>query len=189
MFSMAGTISVDETGDRAREHAHVPWIWPAGTRRLLAGTVIAAALLLAAQGGGANPGPAAAPILRVDLNTAPPQVLSALPHVGPALLRHVVLAREARPLDSLEDARRRVRGLGASTIAGLAPHLRFDSTAGPFINDSRNSTGERPDTGPQAARRKTTRLRKSIPASPHPRLVARSSGADALSEKSIAHHE
>jgi competence protein ComEA len=67
----------------------------------------------------------AAPDLIVDPNTAPPEVFGALPKVGPALLRHLLAARETCRFDSVDDLDRRVRGIGPSTLAALRPHLRI----------------------------------------------------------------
>ena len=52
-------------------------------------------------------------------------MLGALPHVGPSLVKKLVEQREVRPFASIEDLRRRVRGLGPATMARLAPHLRI----------------------------------------------------------------
>src|SRR5512135_1697695 len=76
-------------------------------------TVAAAVLalgLLAVSHSAAPADPAApAPDLVVDPNTAPPEVLGALPKVGPVLLRHLLAARAERPFRSLDDMDRRVR--------------------------------------------------------------------------------
>jgi competence protein ComEA len=64
-------------------------------------------------------------VLVVDPNSAPPEVLGALPHVGGALVKKIVEQREIGPFQSLGDLRRRVRGLGPATLARLAPHLRI----------------------------------------------------------------
>jgi hypothetical protein len=70
-----------------------------------------------------NTGFVAMPGLRLDPNTVPPQVLTALPHIGSALADRWVKEREERPFRSLEDARERVRGLGAATIEQIAPYF------------------------------------------------------------------
>ncbi|HKI17503.1 MAG TPA: helix-hairpin-helix domain-containing protein, partial [Isosphaeraceae bacterium] len=112
----------------------MPPIWPVGPRRVLAATVIAAALGLAVESRAVDPPPGdgivAAPKLKLDPNTAPPQVLGALPQVGPTLVRQLVLARQDRPLTSLDDLRGRVRGLGPATLDQLAPYLRLEPAAG-----------------------------------------------------------
>ena len=41
--------------------------------------------------------PRKARALRLDPNTVPPEVLTALPHVGPSLVNRWVTAREERP--------------------------------------------------------------------------------------------
>jgi hypothetical protein len=89
--------------------------------------VVAAALSLGFGSGAEEEsrGKAAAemPSLRLDPNTVPPQVLTALPHVGSALVDRWVKAREERPFRSLEDARARVRGFGAATLEQVAPYF------------------------------------------------------------------
>jgi len=73
----------------------------------------------------ANPRGSDVPLLRVDPNTAPPQVLGTLPGVGPTLRKAIVEAREQALFKSAQDMDRRVRGIGKKTIDNLTPHLRF----------------------------------------------------------------
>src|SRR5262249_44683862 len=109
--------------------AHLPCLWPMGARGLLIVLALIAALGLrfASHSLGSAPRRAyqVAPILVIDPNTAPPSVLGALPHVGPALVKKLVEQREIRPFDSTDDLRRRVRRFGPVTLARLAPHLRI----------------------------------------------------------------
>ena len=63
--------------------------------------------------------------LRVDANTAPPQVLMALPALGPARVKAIERARSEAPLHSIADLQRRVKGIGPVISQGLAPYLRF----------------------------------------------------------------
>lgn len=65
--------------------------------------------------------------LQLDVNTTPPAVLNALPGIGPVRTRAIVEARRARPLESLDEMDRRVRGIGPATIRAIRPYLRFDS--------------------------------------------------------------
>ena len=101
-------------------------------RFIVVAAVVAASLGLGFAGsGGEEPRKSVAaemPGLHLDPNTVPPQVLTALPHVGSALVERWVQAREERPFRSLEDAGARVRGLGAATLEQLAPY--FDVPAG-----------------------------------------------------------
>ena len=103
--------------------------WPVGVRGLLTALGMLAALALRAAdrdlGLGSHAAYKPAPVLVLDPNTAPPAVLGALPHVGPSLVRKLVEQREVRPFSSIEDMRRRVRGLGPATMARLALHLRI----------------------------------------------------------------
>jgi len=115
-----------QAGNPPRREA-VTWPWPVGARAVLAGAVILAVVVpsVASLFNGSSSGGAfiAAPELVVDPNRAPERVLAALPHVGPTLVRELVLARNDRPFSSLEDAQDRVRGLGPATLARIAPYL------------------------------------------------------------------
>jgi competence protein ComEA len=56
----------------------------------------------------------------LDLNTASPAELEALPGIGPALAKAIVAERAAGgPFRSLEDLRRRVRGVGPRVLEAL----------------------------------------------------------------------
>ena len=61
----------------------------------------------------------------LDPNTASPQALEALPHLGPTLARRIAEARADGPFRSLDDVRARVRGIGPVTLARIAPHLQI----------------------------------------------------------------
>jgi competence protein ComEA len=65
------------------------------------------------------------PKLILDPNTAPPEILTALPGLGPGLVRNWIAAREERPFRSLDDLERRVRGIGPATLARIAPYLEI----------------------------------------------------------------
>lgn len=103
--------------------------WPLRVRLLLIVVTMTGAVGLRTASlrlGRENRGPfRAAPVLMLDPNSAPPEVLEALPHVGGALVKKIVEQREIRPFQSLGDLRHRVRGLGPATLARLAPHLRI----------------------------------------------------------------
>jgi DNA uptake protein ComE-like DNA-binding protein len=96
--------------------------------------------------------------LRLDPNTVPPEVLTALPHVGASLVDRWVKAREERPFRSLEDARARVRGLGVATLGQIAPYFEFPE-AGRI--DVAGATSQK--TGLPAAKRRIARKQKSAP--------------------------
>jgi competence protein ComEA len=108
-----------------------PWGWNVAARYLLllGATSGAMGLLTAAppQGGTLS----RAPTLQVDPNTAPPEVLGALPRIGPVLARAITVERQRAPFRSLDDLDRRVRRIGPATITALRPHLRFDPTERP----------------------------------------------------------
>lgn len=107
------------------------WGWPQPARHMLAALSILTALglgsasLLTTRPDEAR---APAPQLEVDLNTAPAQVLSTLPQVGPALVDRILASRHQQPLASLADARARIAGLGSATVAHIAPHVSTDPT-------------------------------------------------------------
>lgn len=178
MSSMPGPIWVDQEGDLASGREGMPWIWPSGARGLLAALVIAAALGLAmASHGVPEPGRELkkAPDLLIDLNTVPPGVLETLPHVGQSLIRQIVAARAIRPITSLDDAGRRIRGLGPSTLAQIAPYLRFEPSGPASVADLATAVESRPGANPRSSGRKTTRSRKPKSAATlQPRLVSRS---------------
>jgi competence protein ComEA len=77
--------------------------------------------------------PVAAPTLVVDVNTAPAEVLVALPKLGPTLAGRIVEARREAPFRSFHDIDSRVRGIGPATIAALQPHLRIGPSAAPNL--------------------------------------------------------
>jgi hypothetical protein len=111
--------------------------------------------------------------LRLDPNTVPPEVLTALPHVGASLVDRWVKAREERPFRSLEDAQARVRGLGVATLGQIAPYFDFAEGGTIEVAGARSQKANRP-----AAKRGTARRRKSArseaEAVAQPRLAASS---------------
>jgi len=116
------------------------------SRFVVAGAVAVAAIVLgffAEQPRDVVPGKARA--LRLDPNTVPPGVLTALPHVGPSLVNRWVTAREERPFRSLEDVRARVRGLGVATLGQIAPYFAFPE--GGEIDAARSTGSELKPTG------------------------------------------
>jgi hypothetical protein len=109
--------------------------------------------------------------LRLDPNTVPPEVLTALPHVGASLVGRWVTAREERAFHSLEDARARVRGLGPATLGQIAPYFEFPDGGTPEMSGSASQKTDRP-----AAKRRIVRRQKPAPrkaeAVGQPRLAA-----------------
>jgi Helix-hairpin-helix motif len=182
MSSTHSQGAIQHVGDPASCREVMRWVWPAGTRGVLAVLVIAAALGLvgASQslpGVGAPIVPA--PDLRIDVNTVPPTVLGTLPHFGQTLVRHIIAARDTRPIESLEDAGSRVRGLGPVTLAQIGPYLRFEPAVGPGGEDSGGDMADGPAAKPAAPRKKTpARSRKKKLAPPQPHLVARADQAE-----------
>ncbi|MDG3008010.1 ComEA family DNA-binding protein [Paludisphaera mucosa] len=101
-----------------------PGPWSAAGRALLTASALAAGLAMLAVAPARHARPARAPVLVVDVNAVPVEVLSALPSVGPALAREIVERRAEAPFLSLSDLARRARGVGPVTLARLARHLR-----------------------------------------------------------------
>jgi competence protein ComEA len=103
------------------------WGWTAPVRHWLttAGALGALGLIVSTRGAGSAQPIDPAPCLIVDPNTAPPVVLAALPHLGPAMVGRIVAQRERAPFRSLEDLDARVRGIGPATAASLRPFLRI----------------------------------------------------------------
>jgi hypothetical protein len=154
------------------------WNWPIEARCVLAAAVVAGALGLAVADRSVPRSPeeiVSAPHLSLDVNTAPPRVLETLPHVGQALVRQLVAAREVRPLASLDDAGDRVRGLGPVTRAQIAPYLRFEPSAQPGLGDPESRLVDPSGVGsPPAGRTATARSRKRKSVPYQPKLVSRS---------------
>jgi competence protein ComEA len=181
--------------ENSPRHAAVTWPWPIGARGVLAGLVLFAAMGLALASRFDPPSSVAtfivAPELAVDPNTVPARVLTALPHVGPSLVRSWAAARDDRPFSSLDDAERRVRGLGPATLIQIAPYLRFETSTqseGPRIA---SSSSDRVFGKPQSTRRKSARSKSPRQAtkSSRPGLVAQSSDLEAQRQVSIARHD
>jgi competence protein ComEA len=111
----------------------VAWPWTIDVRRFLAfATLLAGLALLTIERGARSESEGAvrlAPDLIVDLNSAPAEVFSALPGIGPKLAAQIVEARRESPFVSLDDLDRRTRGIGPATVARLAPHLRIEPAA------------------------------------------------------------
>jgi len=104
------------------------WGWTAATRLWLSivGTLSVLTLIALGAGDASHRSAPPAPHLVVDPNTAPPAVLSALPHLGPAMVKRIVAAREKTPLRSLDDLDTRVRGIGPATLESLRPFFQFE---------------------------------------------------------------
>jgi competence protein ComEA len=180
MSSTPGAGPPDGEVDDAPNRARVSPVWPVGQRVVLTAAVLAAALALVVAGRSADraQGDAieSAIVLKLDPNSAPPQVLGALPHVGPSLVRKLALARQIRPLTSLEDVRRRVRGVGPATLAQIAPFLTFDSVTQSTVDQATRERASLPSKKQRATIRKQSRSPKPA-ATPAPtKLVARSTG-------------
>jgi hypothetical protein len=148
-----------------------------GPRRVVAALVFAAALGLGIASRSAAPGPARenlrAPELHLDPNTAPPEVLAALPHVGPKLVREWMKARSEGRFSSLEDAQSRVMGLGSATLGQIAPYLAFETTGRESPTMVAGLAADPPAVKPKAARRRKSRARTPVETAPPTQLVAR----------------
>jgi competence protein ComEA len=110
---------------------HPLWGWTPAARLWLSSAGVIAGVGLIALGGvrGSDLSIPPPPRLVVDPNTAPPAVLAALPHLGPAMIKRIVAARERTPFQSLDDLNARVRGIGPATFGSLSPFLQLDRPA------------------------------------------------------------
>jgi hypothetical protein len=105
------------------------WGWSTRTRRivLIAFAVLALAVFALSTELRTRRRPHPVDVrLVIDLNTAPPAVLMALPRLGPVLVDRIVKERQARPFRSLADFDDRVKGIGPVTVAAIAPYVRFE---------------------------------------------------------------
>ena len=104
-------------------------IWSIQARGALAALGLLASLGVLASGWSSRTGSEMPtqppPRLVLDPNTAPPEILTALPGLGPGLVRNWIRAREERPFQSLDDLERRVRGIGPAIMARIAPFLEI----------------------------------------------------------------
>ena len=147
-----------EQGSGPRGRGAFRWTWPVGVRVMLAAVMLISGLALRLKifwrGIDSATAFRPAPDLVIDPNTAPASVLEALPHLGPSLVNRLIAEREVRPFESMEDLRRRVRGLGPATMGRLGPYLRI----------------ERPSV-PVARRGESTMEPSMVPAQGAPRLA------------------
>jgi competence protein ComEA len=93
--------------------------------RSRAAAVAVAVLLLALAAGRARAGKAVAGV--VNLNTAPAEVLSLLPGVGPSKAAAILSYRKRRPFRTVDELVR-IKGIGRKMVRRLRPHLAI---AGP----------------------------------------------------------
>jgi hypothetical protein len=140
-------------------------------RFLLLAVVVAGALLLGFGGGGGEGSRhmvvGELPGLHLDPNTVPPQVLSALPHFGAALVDRWVKAREEQPFESLEDARSRVRGLGPATLEQIGQYFELPDSRRQVVESMVSHEAGGPRTPLRTASRKkpgSTKKRAAQPA-------------------------
>ncbi len=141
----------------------LPWSWPTGARMLLAVLALAVGLGLmrASWDVCSSSEPiTVAPKLVLDANTAPPQILAALPHIGPALANRLVEARNARPFASLNDLGDRVRGVGPVTLARIAPYLHFETAFGSLTKPLAGVDDVPLSVKPKSSRNRTTRTKR-----------------------------
>jgi competence protein ComEA len=93
--------------------------------RALAPSVVVLALVVGGAAGVARAGKAVDGV--VNLNTAPPEILSLLPGVGPAKAAEIAGYRKKRPFRTVDELVR-IKGIGRKMVRRLRVHL---AVAGP----------------------------------------------------------
>ena len=108
----------------------------------------------------------------VNLNTAPTEVLSLLPGVGPAKAAAIVLYRRRRPFRTVDELVR-IKGIGRKMVRRLRPHL---AVAGPTTATPAQSQAD--VLGPPAVPKPAPPAHPTAaPRCPPPRLLIRASHA------------
>jgi competence protein ComEA len=102
-------------------------------------------VLLVFPAGRAHAGKAIAGV--INLNTAPPEVLSLLPGVGPAKAAAILTYRKRRPFRTVDELVR-IKGIGRKMVRRLRPHLAI---AGPTTAAAAPSGPETPEIPTPAA--------------------------------------
>jgi hypothetical protein len=77
----------------------------------------------------------------IDVNSAPAEQLEILPRIGPSLAKRIVEERAKGPFRSVDDLRKRVKGIGAVTAASLKNYL-----VPPTIDSPRRTLQETPSS-------------------------------------------
>ena len=62
---------------------------------------------------------------KVNINTAPSEILQTLPGIGPALAERIIAYREATPFEATEEIKK-VSGIGEATYEKLADLITVD---------------------------------------------------------------
>lgn len=109
--------------------------------------------------------------LRLDPNKVPPEVLTALPHVGTSLVDRWVKAREEHPFRTEADAQARVRGLGSATFEQISPYFKFPVGEQLSVKEPARLATDRPPPKPRTARRQKSAPAKAV-AKEQPQLAA-----------------
>ena len=171
------TQPIPDDSPSGRRGPVVPWSWPRGARVLLGILSMVVSMVLTIVSRDVRPSDEplpAIPDLVLDPNTAPPRALTALPHIGPALVQRLVEARNERPFASLDDLGDRIRGIGPVTLARIAPYLHIEaaSLSGPTSENLATSEGVKPGRKRKASLRKPMRMAMPAPTPLPSRLAA-----------------
>jgi len=110
----------------------------------------------------------------VNLNTAPAELLSLLPGVGPAKAGAIVIYRNRRPFRTVDELVR-IQGIGRKMVRRLRPHL---AVAGPTTAAAAQTVGSVP-APPAAARPAMPAHPTGAPRCPPPRPLIRAPHATA----------
>jgi competence protein ComEA len=108
----------------------------------------------------------------VNLNTAPPEILSLLPGIGPAKVELILAYRRRRPFRTIDELVR-VKGIGRRMVRALRPHL---AVSGPTTAMAATAASlVRPPRPPDGAPRVAAAVTRPTP--PRPPDARSASGA------------
>jgi competence ComEA-like helix-hairpin-helix protein len=129
----------------------------------------------------------------VNLNTAPPEMLSALPGIGPAKAVGILAYRARHPFRTVDELVR-VKGIGRRMVQAMRSHLAVSgpSTARALLSLPAGAAGPAGAATPVVAQlpvRAAAPLCRAPPLPPPPAAVARAiRAAQARSTRVIANH-
>ncbi|WP_169974382.1 helix-hairpin-helix domain-containing protein [Tautonia rosea] len=109
------------------------WGWGLWHRGVLGALIMGPASVLVLLAPKGEPSPEGLPpsSMVVEINSAPPLALLALPGLGPTRVDRILSARGEGPIESLDALAQRVKGIGPTTIDGIRPFVRIKAPVVP----------------------------------------------------------